>query len=241
MTLHPKDQAAIDKAVDDLRQIYAGRLLAVALHGEAVGLDYKPRKSPLALAIVLTAVSADELAAMHPHIKSWQRRRVVTPLVLDPRYIETSVDVFPLEFIDLMDRHFLLHGKSDPFAGISIQPAHLRAQIEAQLRGKMLHLWEAFLASAGSPRAMRRVLLETTPDFATALRGLLLLGEVQRPLEMLALLAAVESRFELNLETFHALEKTRQAGKPPANSELATLFTAYLDEVRGLVQLVDKL
>ncbi len=241
MTLHAKDQAALDKTVEELRQIYRARLLAIALHGEATSLDYRPRKSQLSLAIVLSAVTADELAAMHPLIKSWRRRRIATPLVLDPRYIKTSVDVFPLEFVDLMDRHRLLYGDSDPFSSIEIQPAHLRTQVEAQLRGKMLHLWEAFLASAGSPKVLRQVLLETPVDFVGSLRGLLMLGEVQRPPEALTLLAAVESRFELGLPSFRRLAGAGQTGASLASDELSSLFASYLDEVRALVQLVDKL
>jgi len=242
--LDPRDRSAAEAFVADLRETHGDALLAVALTGEVASEAYRPRKTPLESVILLDAVTPEALRRTRAHLRRWDRRRIPTPLVLDPRYVESALDVFPLEFLEISDHHLLLHGDRDPFADLPVDLAHLRLQVEEQLRGKLLHLWEAYLAVGSSKRRLRRLLLETPPGFAMILRGLLRLwqGEdagVRRP-DGDALLAAVEARLGTSLPVFRRLLAAHRGDGSLDRGELDRVFEGYLEEVRALVRTSDR-
>jgi hypothetical protein len=238
MELDRRDARAVGDAVAALERACGDRLLAVALIGEAASAGYRPRQSSLSLAVVVNTVDVTILDGVRPLVRGWRGTRVATPLLLDPLYLETSRDVFPLEFLDLLDRHRLLTGRIDPFADIAIARAQLRIELEEQLRGKMLHLWELYL-EAHRASAVSRALLHSLPHFFLLLRGMLFLREVDRPTDPLSLIGAVESAYCTQLLSFRELEDARVAGNAIRRSAAGPLFARYLDDVRGLVRLVD--
>jgi hypothetical protein len=240
MELHPSDKKAIDRTIAELESVHGQGLVAVALQGEAATGDYRPRKSSLDLVVVVDAVRPECLSPMRRFAGTWRRRRVGTPLVLDPPYLQRSFDVFPIEFIDILDRHRLLTGADDPFTDPQIDPANLRFEVEEHLRGKMLHLWEGYLRS-GDSRTLGELLAATPAAFGPALRGLMYwLGE-PRPREYAALVRGVEAKFDLELATFHRVERARVGTDKFSRGQVESVFAAYLGEVRALVRQVDAL
>jgi len=238
MDLDRRDGRTVDEAVKALKRACGSRLLAVALTGEAASAGYRPGKSPLSLAIVVDEVEPTILDAIRPAMTRRLARRIATPLVFDPLYLETSKDVFPLESLDLFDRHRLLDGRVDPFADLAIARGQLRVELEEQLRGKMLHLWELYLETPRANRLMR-ALLDTLPHFYIVLRGMLFLREEDRPTAPRDLLAALESVYRVRLQAFRELEALRTGAAGGARSARSTIFGRYLEEVRALVRLID--
>ena len=247
MELDRKDRTALDRFVEDLRRLHPDALVATLLTGEAASAGYRPRRSPLTTVVVLDEVTPDTLLRTREGVRGWRRRRIPTPLLMDPLYIESSVDVFPIEFLEIADHHLLLQGDADPFADLALHLPHLRLEVEEQIRGKMLHLWEAYLGVGGSKRARRQLLLETPPGFEMILRGMLRLRQGEqpqgdpRPDGPDELLAAVERQFELELPVFRRLERVRRSREGLPRGQLEGLFDAYLAEVRRLVRITDAL
>ncbi len=245
--LDSKDRTALDGFVADLRTLHDDALVAVVLTGEAASAGYRPRKSPLSTVVVLRDVTPDALRRTRSRVRRWKWRRIPTPLLMDPLYIESSLDVFPIEFLEIADHHLLLHGEDNPLGDLRVHLPHLRLEVEEQMRGKMLHLWEAYLLVGGSKRRLRQLLLETAPGFEMILRGMLRLrqgedGESQsRPDSPDELLAAVERHFELELRVFRRLGRARRGSEVLPSRELESLFEAYLAEVRQLVRITDAL
>ena len=236
-----KDQAALDRLVSDLRDLHGQALVAVALTGEAASPAYRPRKSELTTVVVISEINASVLRTVRGKIRAWGRLRLATPLLMDSLYIETSRDVFPIEFLDLRERHRLLFGEVDPFADLAIDVEHLRLEVEEQLRGKMLHLWEAYLETAGSRRQLRRLLLETPASFAPILRGLLHLRQMagQAGAPSGDLLADVEGAVGVTLPVFRRLLAVQHGDAALGTSEHEEVFEGYLAEVRRLVRVSD--
>jgi hypothetical protein len=237
--LDAKDARAVDQAAADLRRSHGDRLRAVVLCGDAASEGYVPGRTPLDLAVVLDGVTAAALRATAAHVAAWRRLRIDVPLLLDPPYIASAVDVFPLEFLDLTDRHRVLHG-DDPFAAVAIDVRGLRAEVEAQLRGKLLHLGQAYLDSAAARASLRELLVASAAAFDLIMRGMLRLRDVARP-EPARLLAEVERTFGLQLPTLGELAAVRRGERRIVRADLEPLFAAYYDEVRALVGIVDKL
>jgi len=240
--LDARDREALDRARRDLHALYGASLLALALTGEAAGAGYRPGRSPLELAVLLDEVTAQALRRLQPRLAAWARRRVVAPLLFDPRWLEEARDAFPIEFLELRVHHVLLHGDADPFASLPVNGEHLRLEVEKQLRGKLLHLWEAYLETRGSRRRLRALLLAAPPGFAWILRGALRLAGApgaSAPDDHETLFAEAERRFGVSLPSLRRLEGARRRAAPLAAAELEALFAALLAEVRSLVGAVD--
>jgi hypothetical protein len=238
--LDGKDATAVDATIADLRTAHASRLRAVVLCREAATQDYRPRRSPLELVVVLDAVTPAALRATAPYVAAWHRRRIGAPLLLDPPYIASARDVFPLEFLDLGDRHVTLFG-DDPFADLPCDLASLRGEVEAQLRGKMLHLCEAYLEARGKPAAVRELLVHGSTAFEVVMRGMLRLRDAPRPPVAADLLPEVERVFGVKLPVSRELAAVRARARKLARAEIEPSFERYLEEVRTLVRLVDTL
>jgi hypothetical protein len=237
--LDAKDARAVDQAVADLRAAHGDRLRALVLCGDAAGDDYAPGRTPLDLTVVLDSVTAAALRATAAHVATWRRHRIGVPLLLDPPYIASAVDVFPLEFLDLADRHRVVYG-DDPFAAVTIDARALRAEVEAQLRGKLLHLGQAYLESAAARSSLRELLVESVAAFELIMRGMLRLREVARSASA-RVLDDVERTFTVELPALRELAAVRRGAGRIVRADLEPLFASYLDEVRMLVGLVDRL
>jgi hypothetical protein len=235
--LDARDRATLDLVRRDLHEAYGAALRALALTGEAAGPGYRPGRSDLELAVVLDEVTPDALRRVRPRLAGWARRRVPTPLLFDPAWLAQARDAFPIEFLALREHHVLLHGERDPFADLPVEAGHLRLEVERQLRGKLLHLWEAYLETRGARRRLRALLLAAAPGFVWVLRGALWLRgeEGARGADGETVLAEVERRFGVPLPALRRLEEARRRGEGVPAGALEELFAGTLAEVRALV------
>lgn len=241
MSSQRRDRKLIDASVKALATSCGDRLRTVALCGEAAGAGYRPGRSRLDFAVLVDTVDGQVLKAIAASRLGAWTSRVTPPLVLDATYISSSLDVFPLEFLDLCDRHEVVFGASDPFADLSFEREHLRLHIEQQLRGKLLHLREAYIGARGSRSKVRRLLIDTPAAFETIARGILYVVESLRPTEPTALFAAVENELNLALPTLRLLEQVRTGSAHLTRKDVEPMFDSYLAEVEALVARADSL
>lgn len=245
-----EDASSLSRLVVDLQRLYGAGLLMVAVTGEAASTAYRAGRTPLQTVVVLQEVTPARLRDARPLLRGWKKRRIPTPLFLDPGYIEGAVDTFPLEFLEMSERHATLFGDGRLLASIQIERASLRLEVEEQLRGKMLHLWEAYLEQGGRRRDLERLLQEPLPGFELALRGLLRLQDsdrdrepdarAERP-EGVALIDAAAEALQVDLATFRRLEQTRLEGARVEGDDLDEVFAAFLAELRRVVRSIDAL
>lgn len=242
-----RDTASLGRFDEELHEIYGEVLQTVIVTGEAASESYRPGLTPLQTVVILSELTAAALRAARPSLKRWARWRIPTPLFFDPAYIEGALDTFPLEFQEIVDHHVVLSGDAAAIEGIEVDRSHLRLEVEEQLRGKLLHLWEAYLSAGGRRRNLERLLLESLPGFELAMRGLLILGSgergegtIERPVGV-ALIEAAAERLGVPLPTMVRLEGFRLAGARVEDNDLDLVFEHYLDEVRAIVASIDGL
>jgi hypothetical protein len=239
--LDARDRGTLDLVRRDLHEAYGDSLRALALTGEAAGAGYRAGRSQLELAVLIDEVTPDALRRVRPRLAAWARLRVPTPLLLDPPWLRQARDAFPIEFLALREHHVLLHGEEDPFADLPVPTEPLRLEVERQLRGKLLHLWEAYLETRGSSRRLRRLLFAAEPGFVWILRGALCLrGEnATKATDGETVLAEASRRFGVELETLRRLERARRRGETLPAGELEALFEGALAEVRALLAVLE--
>ena len=238
--LDARAEGLLQSFTQEIRDLYGDDLIAVILYGSAVGPEWVPGVSDLNVLIVLREVGPDQLARAAKSMPRWQKSRI-NPLFLDPEYIESSLDSFPIEFLEMKEHHRVLWGE-DPLEGLEVSQENLRLQCEQELKGKWLRLRQAYLEAGGEPKHLRRLLISSLSSFVVIMGMLLRLkGFIPPPREFLETLAQVEETFGLELDSFRRTYQLKQGYASLSRGELLSLFAQYLEEVRRLAQAADRL
>ena len=109
----PKDPKEIFQGIiDDYRDLFGEDLISIILYGSATGRDYRSGKSDINFMIVLSEEGIEHLDRAFKTVTRWQKQKVAIPLFLTEVYVETSVDVFPIEYLNFQRNHILVYGKN---------------------------------------------------------------------------------------------------------------------------------
>src|SRR5262245_37739958 len=162
--------------LDGLQLALGARLESVVLYGSAARGDWRQGTSDLNVAVVTAALDAATLQALTKPVLEWVKGRQTPPRLLTRAILAASLDVFPVELLDLRTHHVVLHGTS-PFAGLVIRTEALRVQCERELREKLMRLREGYVTAHASKGALRDLLVDSYTSFIALFRGCLhLLG-----------------------------------------------------------------
>jgi hypothetical protein len=224
----------------EVHDLYGPDLVAVVLYGSAATGEHVAGASDINVAVILRQVTSALLRKASGRIRAWHRQGFATPLFFDPEGLQRSLDVFPIEFLDMQERHRILWG-SDLLAPLRVGRGNLRLQCEQELRGKLLRLRQAYVESAGSPDELRRTLLVAAGSVLVLLRTLLRLagGEPGGPAEVV--LERAGARFATSTAHLAQVYRVKRGESRLAGSALDTLFQGVLGEVENLVRVVDEL
>ncbi len=154
-------------------------LLSLSVTGSCITGDFVPGQSDINSVLVLTQSDQRELDVL-ASMSRFKKRRIRSPLVMTEDYIRRSLDVFPIEFLDIKHFHRTIYGP-DHFEKVAIDKAQLRLQCERDLKGKLINLQRGYVSCGGKTREIRALLLEALPGFFALLRSMVFL--VQSPKE----------------------------------------------------------
>jgi len=227
-------QPAADTLIRDLGGIFRGRLLSLVVYGGQVDGN---ATAPLQSLVLVSSLTADDLAACAHLSAEWTRGGIGTPLILPDSEFRASLDVFPLEYGEIVRAHTLVHG-ADPFAGVTISPTDLRLACEAQAKSHLLHLRQGYMQTGGRLPAVARLVAQSAPAFAALLRNVGRLSGVNTSDRMEATRQGA-SAARLSLDTVDAILALESPSALPA-SDPARLFPDYLVAVERLAAVVDQ-
>ncbi len=217
----------------DMQGVFAARLRSVVAFGARVdGQD----EAPLSTLALVATLTADDLEACARLAAGWRHAGLATPLVLPEDEFRASLDVFPLEYGEIIRTHERLHGP-DPFVGLAISPEDLRRACETQIKSHLLHLREGFIESRGRLAAVAALVTTAAPAFASLLRNVARLDGVETRDRQQATREGA-SRVGLPDATVNAILALERPSSMPM-TDPARLFPDYLAAVEHLARTVD--
>jgi len=222
--------------VEDYRRVFGRDLVNIVLY--AAGEDYQPGRSDINFLIVLTEEGIEHLDRAFEIVDKWLKRRVAVPVFVTEAYIRSSIDVFPIEYLDMKRRHMHVYGQ-DILGAISFESEHVRLQCEREIKGKLLLLREGFLETRGNGRELKALIRESLPAFVAVFEALLFLEGREIPNAKRDVLRVGCEAFNLDVPVFQELLAVREGRSKPGAHELVDLFKSYLKTVRRLALLVD--
>ncbi|MDZ7385096.1 MAG: nucleotidyltransferase domain-containing protein [candidate division KSB1 bacterium] len=223
---------------NDYRAAFGQDLLSIVLYGSGARGEYRRKHSDINFLIVLTENGMKELAKAFPLVRKWRKRNVSIPLFMTPEYISTSLDSFPMEFLALKQHHRMVYG-DDPLESLQIDKKLLRLQCEHEVKGKLLHLREAYLATQGSKAELTKLIRRSLTAFVPLFEALLVLKDVEPPATKMEIVTRGVQMFGLNEEVFSRLLGVWN-GEKLSEEETDRLAQQYIWEIRRLALEIDK-
>jgi predicted nucleotidyltransferase len=239
MARGPKDPKEIfPDIISDYKELFGDALVSIILYGSATGKDYAPGRSDINFMIVLTEAGMDDLDKAFKVVSKWKKKRVAVPLFLTETYIRTSLDVFPIEYLNFQHHHLLVYG-DDILEELTFQPEDIRLQCEREIKGKLLLLRVAYIETNGRGNEVREIIGQSLQAFLAIFEGLLYLKEKEIPVSKTEIIHETCLAYELELGLFEKLLSIREEGIKPSEEELKDIFRSYLKEIRKLSKNVD--
>jgi predicted nucleotidyltransferase len=241
MAKSPKEPKDIfTDIITDYKTAFGDDLISIILYGSATGKDYRPGKSDINFMIVLTEQGIERIDAAFDIIKKWQKRNVAIPLFLTEAYVATSLDVFPIEYLNFHRNYELVFGK-DILKDLTFDGELIRLQCEREIKGKLLILREAFLETTGKGKPLKQLIGHSISAFVAIFEALLYLKGRELPRTKKEVVKATAAEFDMDAALFDKLLDVKDERVKPGDLEVMDLFKEYLREVRKLAKLVDTL
>jgi len=241
MAKFPQDPKEIfPEIIDEYKGLFGHDLISIILYGSASGRDYRPGKSDINFMIVLSEDGIERLDKAFKVVERWQKRKVAIPLFLTELYVESSLDVFPIEYMNFQRNYVLVYGK-DVLEELTFDPELVRLQCEREIKGKLLLLREAYMETAGRGKALRDVMGQSIQAFVAIFEALLFLKGKEIPKERRNVVKLTCDTFDLDAGLFQKLLDIKEGVTKPDDAESKSFFQDYLKEVRKLSKIVDTL
>jgi predicted nucleotidyltransferase len=224
----------------DYQKVYGEDLLSITLYGSCARGEYVPGKSDINFLIVLSERGIAGLGKALPLVGPWQKRAVSTPLFLTVAYIESSLDSFPIEFLNMQSAYQVVFG-IDVLRDLAVDSRHLRLQCERELKGKLLQLRERFLETGGAPRRVRQLISRSLPSFLAVFQAILQLNGSAAVIDRSRLLVEIGRLTGLQADFFLELMDIKNGTRKLAPDQAIVCMERYIEQIRSLTLAVDRM
>jgi len=230
----------IEQLVEKLRKAYGERLVSVVLYGSAVAGDHHQGFSDYNVLCVLTQITPRELADGTDIFRWWRENGKPSPLLLTEREVATSTDCFSIEFRDIQRHHQLLHGK-DVVSPLVVEDVFYRAQVEHDLRAKLLRLRQKAGGMLADTDLLRRLLLDSVSTFCVLFRHALALHGTEAPPQKRDVVRLAGERFGIDPAPFEKLLDVRERRAKARDLDAVTVLAACMAQIERVIDAVDRL
>jgi predicted nucleotidyltransferase len=233
-------ERVLNQLVERLTKTYQDRLVSVMLYGSAAVGDHHGRYSDLNVLCVLREVTPRELGDSEPIFRWWRKLGNPAPLLLSREEVRTSTDCFPIEFHDIKERHRLLAGE-DVAQNLEVDDSFYRAQVEHELRAKLLRLRQKAAGVLSSGDLLLELMADSLSTFCVLFRHALLLHGVDARSEKSSIIDQVAEKFGIEPSPFRSLLDLREGKIKARQIQPGPLFERYLKEIQVVIGAVDRL
>ncbi|HOS97426.1 MAG TPA: hypothetical protein PLU54_07210 [Deltaproteobacteria bacterium] len=191
---------AFRPVAEDITTRLPSRISSLTVTGSCLTGDYMPGLSDINSVLVLHKADMAALDTLSSMGNRFRKTRVSCPLVMTEEYIRRSLDVFPVEFLDMKLFHKTVLG-TDPFVGLVIDPKPLRLQCERDLKGKLINLQRGYVSCGGKAGEVGALVLEAFPGYFPLLRAMLFIMQAPKdpPAHKTDVLTESEAVFHVSL------------------------------------------
>jgi hypothetical protein len=232
-TLSATSRSALQGLASDLHEVFGNRLYSFCAYGHLIDAEDEVQSI-----VLVDRLAFQDLAACVPLARKWDKAGLAVPLILERDEFARTLDVFPLEYGEIIANHVHIYG-DDPFDGLGVSAEDLRRGCEFHAKSHLIHLREAFLETGGDPKAVARLISASAPGYRRLLTNLVSLvspgdGKVDGHDLAVAAERTVGVPAEITNEILAA-----QSTMPSTIVDPTALLARYVEAVERLWEYVD--
>jgi hypothetical protein len=230
----------LNQLVEKLQKAFGEGLVSVVLYGSGATGEHHAGFSDYNVLCVLKDVTPRELSAGEETFRWWREQGSPSPLLLAEDELAASTDCFAIEFHDIQRDHQTLHGK-DVVSTLPVDDSFYRAQVEHELRAKLLRLRQKASGMLSDADLLRRLLLDSVSTFCVLFRHALILHGIEAPAKKHEIIELARTHFGFDPQPFETLLEVREERVKPREFNPRTLLGTYLQGISVVIAAVDRI
>jgi hypothetical protein len=239
-TLNPFAAKRIGPFFDEILGTYREKMHSVYVTGTAITNDFDDSISDVNSIFVLKEMDLRFLELLAPLGKTYGKKRVAAPLIMTPAYIQSSLDVFPIEFLNFKLIHETVFGE-DIFENIEISRFDLRHHCERELKVKLIWLRQGYLDAMGDRKLLTEGFVNSITGYIPLFRGIITLLGKEPPAIQSEVITALSEAAHINTDVFTQVLKEKHDKIKLSIDELNTMFEDYYEATEKIGTIVDEI
>jgi hypothetical protein len=226
--------------VDEIIKEHPRNVHSFHIVGSAVLPDFNEKLSDINSVVVLQNMDLKFITFLAPLGKKYGRKKIAAPLVMTPKYIQDSLDAFPVEFLDFMLVHKTVYGE-DILKDIRIEKLPLRLQCEREIKTKLISLRQGYISSLGKKERLAIVLVRSITGSMALFRAIITLLGNEPPVPRAAVVKTFGAATAIGTEIFEKLLMLKAGTVKFSEQQLHDLFEQYYKALESAGKIIDDL
>ena len=221
-------------------QATASDIISVFVYGSATGENFIPKSSDINFAVVTNEINLTFLQKSLQAMGFLRNKRIHAPLILTQAHILSSLDVFPIEFLEMKDNYVVVYGE-DPLKDVVVQDTHVRLFCEQQIKGKLIRIHQAYIEDGNRASAVEALMKESLNTLIPVFRCLLRVKGIPVPLDKGDVLHKISEAFGVETSAMVSIWKDKKNDERILGRDVHEVFGQYIQELDRLAHVVDQL
>ncbi len=227
--------------LEEILSKYHEKIHSIHVTGTAITEDFDVKRSDVNTIFVLKEMDLKFLELIAPLGKKYSKHKVAAPLIMTPEYIKTSLDVFPIEFLNFKLIHAAVFG-DNILENIEINRMDLRHQCERELKVKLIWLRQGYISSLGNRKILTEGFVNSISGYIPLFRGIIvLLGKEELSVRQSEVIRVLSEAANINTDVFAKVLKEKHEKVKLSIEELNTIFEDYYAATEKLGKIVDEI
>lgn len=213
---------------------------SIHIVGSSVTADFDEKVSDINSIIVLKKMNLGFIEFLAPLGKKYSKKGISAPLIMTPEYIQSSLDVFPIEFLDIKNIHKTVYG-DDLFKDLYIDRLHLRLQCEREIKTKLIGLRQGYISSLGDKKILIERLSTSITGYIPLFRAIIYLLGKEPPVLKHDVIVTLQEMTGIETAIFEKILLLRRKKIVLSKEELSSSFEQYYSATETIGKIVDEL
>jgi len=169
------------------------------------------------------------------------KKRVPIPFFMTPEFITSSLDSYPLEFLNMQNDYINLYqtDETDYIKPLRFEKQWVRLQIERELKSKYLLISSNYMAVNSSKSALKQLVSGSILSLKPILKGILYLDDLEISPYYEDLIERIEKTGKIELKTLRRAFEIRYDKVNFKQLNTDQFFDNYLQEIVMLYQSIE--
>jgi predicted nucleotidyltransferase len=223
---------------NEILRAYKYNVHSITLTGSALTDDFVPGKSDINSVVVLKKMDLKFLELLATLGKKYQKKRIAAPLIMTPDYIVNSLDVFPIEFLNIKLLHKTIFGKN-LFQDLKINRSDLRLQCERELKVRLIGLRQGYISCLGNSKMLIDMFIDSFSGYIPLFKGIILLLGKEPPVTSRDVIDVLEEVSGESTSVFNIILKQKKQKTKLMMGQLNSIFEDYYAAIKRLGDITD--